>query len=434
MLIPYSTDAPIYHYPISTVGLIVANVFCFVLFGESGPESIWFLHYGSLNPIEWVTSIFMHADWIHLVGNMVFLLAFGLIVEGKLGWYRFLVVYLAIGASQSAIEQVLMLGSSPTSVLAEYGFDSPEALVEGLIAEGWNENDAVMQAMAMLQPQVSCGASAAIFGLLAMCLVWAPRNEFSVFLFLLFRPILFDVSVLWFSIWYFGLQIVSFSVSGFSMSSEALHLMGAAIGFGAGTLYLKRGWVDCEGWDLYKVLSGKYGRDLDKTVAVGSHADPSLMFGTDVAVDDDAGQEKPKPSARSQRGTRLQKIEQLIDSGAIMDATDQMYALQMQDNSPKLDQSRLKRLARGQMAAGMTEDAEVYLEEYVERFPEDDAWARVRCAEIYVANRRPNVALQTLKQVRLSRLSAEDQQKAKRTVRAAKRLVAEGVEDAEPEW
>ena len=73
-------------------------------------------------------------------------------------------------------------------------------------------------------------------------------------------------------------------------------------------------------------------------------------------------------------------------------------------------------------------------EEYVERFPEDDAWARVRCAEIYVANRRPNVALQTLKQVRLSRLSAEDQQKAKRTVRAAKRLVAEGVEDAEPEW
>lgn len=32
MLIPYSTDAPLYHYPISTVSLIVLNVLCFFAF------------------------------------------------------------------------------------------------------------------------------------------------------------------------------------------------------------------------------------------------------------------------------------------------------------------------------------------------------------------------------------------------------------------
>ena len=38
MLIPYSTDAPIYHYPIATVALIIVNVVCFFAFciGMSG--------------------------------------------------------------------------------------------------------------------------------------------------------------------------------------------------------------------------------------------------------------------------------------------------------------------------------------------------------------------------------------------------------------
>ena len=42
MLIPYSTDAPIYHYPIATVSFIVINVFCFFAFcvGLSFSDSI----------------------------------------------------------------------------------------------------------------------------------------------------------------------------------------------------------------------------------------------------------------------------------------------------------------------------------------------------------------------------------------------------------
>ena len=32
MLIPYSTDAPIYHYPIATVTFIVINIICYFAF------------------------------------------------------------------------------------------------------------------------------------------------------------------------------------------------------------------------------------------------------------------------------------------------------------------------------------------------------------------------------------------------------------------
>lgn len=434
MLIPYSTDAPIYHYPISTIGLIVVNVFCFICFGTSDLDSIWYLHYGSFNPLEWLTSIFMHFGVIHLVGNMIFLLAFGLIVEGKLGWYRSLLVYLLIGVSQSGLEQTLMLGRSEASILAEYGFEDREGLVQGLIDADHDEFGAELVADMLLSPGASCGASAAIYGLLAICLVWAPKNDFSVCMFIMIRPILFDVSVMWFAIFYIGWELLRFTMFGFSMGSEALHLMGAAIGFGVGTLFLKRDWVDCENWDLFKVLSGKYGRDLDPTVAVGSHADPTLVFGTDVAVDNDAAKPAPRKSSRAQRSSRLQHIESLIDANSIMEATEAMYALQMQDDSAQLDRSRLKKLAQGQLAAGMTDDAELYLEEYIERFPDDAAWARVRCAEVYVASQRPSAALLTLKQVRLSQLSEKYQALAKRTVRDAKRLIADGVEDAEPEW
>ena len=64
-----------------------------------------------LHPMQWITCNFLHAGLLHLVGNMLFLWSFGLIIEGKLGWYKTLAVYLGIGVVQGAIVQVLMLGS-----------------------------------------------------------------------------------------------------------------------------------------------------------------------------------------------------------------------------------------------------------------------------------------------------------------------------------
>src|SRR5688572_11496221 len=47
----------------------------------------------AFRPHQLITSQFLHADFFHLLGNMVFLFVFGRYVEDRLGWWRFLVVY-----------------------------------------------------------------------------------------------------------------------------------------------------------------------------------------------------------------------------------------------------------------------------------------------------------------------------------------------------
>ena len=58
---------------------------------------------GRLHPIQWVTHNFLHYDVLHLAGNMLFLWSFGIVVEGKLGAFKFLMTYLAIGTLHGAL-------------------------------------------------------------------------------------------------------------------------------------------------------------------------------------------------------------------------------------------------------------------------------------------------------------------------------------------
>ncbi|MCA9048961.1 MAG: hypothetical protein KDA89_09560, partial [Planctomycetaceae bacterium] len=278
----------------------------------------------------------------------------------------------------------------------------------------------------------SCGASAAIFGLLAICLVWAPKNEFHVLMMIGLRVLSFDVTIMFYSLWYFGWEAFYFTISGFSIGSAALHLMGGLVGFGVGVLMLKNEWVNCENWDLFRVLSGNYGPYADPQTTVGSHADPRYMFGKDdVSVKDNV----PKESKASKKNKRLKKVTDLIDSGDFMTASEEMYNLQMVDDRSKLDSDRLKKLCNGLLKAQMPDDAAVFLEEFIERFADDAAWARIRLAQILlVHSKRPSAALETLRGIRLSELSEDMQKLGKKIAANAKQQVKAGVQDAAPEW
>ncbi|MDG1896469.1 MAG: rhomboid family intramembrane serine protease [Fuerstiella sp.] len=396
MLIPIGTDAPLYHYPIATVGLIVANIICFVVTGFGAEETLdpWVLHFGTINPIEWLSTMFAHAGFGHLIGNMFFLWGFGLVVEGKLGWWRVLILYLAIGITQAALIQLIMLPRDTGGAV---------------------------------------GASSAIMGLMAISLVWAPKNELKVFFSLFFRIFIFDVTIMWYACFYLLWEVISWTLlDGMGMSTSALHLSGALIGFGAGVVYLKKGWVDCENWDLFRVLSGNYGRYADSSTTVSSYADPELMFGkSDVAVKDDI----PDNGRPKRNSKRLTKINEMIDCGDFIGASEAMLTLSIEDSDSQFNESRLKKLAVGLLRANMPDEAEIYLEEYVERFPDNAAWARVRLAQVLlVHHKRPSAAMAELKQVRLSQLTEDQQRAAKKMAAAAKKQIRAGVQDAEAEW
>jgi len=218
MFFPFTTDAPLYYRPFGTLALIVLNVLVMFVVGvvPDGFESLALPYGEGLTPLQWISSTFLHFGWEHLFGNMIFLWSFGLIVEGKLGWQRFLPLYLAIAVVECLIEQLIF----------------------------WNSSG------------MSCGASAAIFGLMAICLIWAPRNELSIFYIILLRSGVVEVSIVLFS-------LLNLAMSGLMLyflpdsESELLHLLGAVVGGIAGILLLKTGQVDCEGWDLFSVMSGR---------------------------------------------------------------------------------------------------------------------------------------------------------------------------------
>jgi membrane associated rhomboid family serine protease len=86
--------------------IIVANILVFIM-GLSDPEAYTQLikTYGLVpeqimrgeNLLSLITSMFLHADIIHLGLNMFFLLVSGDAVERELGSARFLVLYIAFG-------------------------------------------------------------------------------------------------------------------------------------------------------------------------------------------------------------------------------------------------------------------------------------------------------------------------------------------------
>jgi membrane associated rhomboid family serine protease len=92
------------------------------------------------------TSMFLHAGWLHLLGNLLFLWIFGINVEGRMGHTRFLLVYLAGGVAANAAQvlvdptsEIPMIGASGaiSAVLGAYLVLFPRARIQSLVFLGF---------------------------------------------------------------------------------------------------------------------------------------------------------------------------------------------------------------------------------------------------------------------------------------------------------
>ena len=61
--------------------------------------------------VTWLTSMFMHGSWLHIIGNMLFLWIFGNNVEDAMGKVRFLAFYLLAGIAATALQTVVTLAA-----------------------------------------------------------------------------------------------------------------------------------------------------------------------------------------------------------------------------------------------------------------------------------------------------------------------------------
>jgi membrane associated rhomboid family serine protease len=183
-VLPLFDSIPTRRAPLVTWGLIAANFA--VWFWELGARSGRIDHYAfypcavdgpcvgaARDHLVWpegvLTSIFLHASWLHILGNMLFLFIFGNNVEDVMGRLRFLVFYV-VGGYVAALGQAF-------------------------VTLHW----AGVQAASI--PNI--GASGAIAGVLGAYFILLPRARVLTLIFVFIR----EIPAFWFLGFWFLLQV-----------------------------------------------------------------------------------------------------------------------------------------------------------------------------------------------------------------------------------
>ena len=90
------------------------------LSGGLGEPADWWRSIRGGTALRLVTALFLHADWAHLLGNLVFLLIFGLPSERAMGPWRFLLLFL-VGGAVANVAAVLSIGTPDRVIIGASG-------------------------------------------------------------------------------------------------------------------------------------------------------------------------------------------------------------------------------------------------------------------------------------------------------------------------
>lgn len=201
-MFPLRDDRPTYTAPIVTILLIAACVLVFFFeLSLDGYSRDYFIGLYGVVPVHLrlsalVTSLFIHGGWAHIIGNMLFLWAFGKSLEDGMGHVKFLIFYLVSGV----VAGITFVLFNPGSTL----------------------------------PTV--GASGAIAGVMGGYLVKFPRARIHTLIFLLFFITTVDIPAVFILLYWFVTQL--FSEYGSLMQTQvssggvayAAHIGGFVIG------------------------------------------------------------------------------------------------------------------------------------------------------------------------------------------------------------
>ncbi|TAH34602.1 MAG: rhomboid family intramembrane serine protease [Planctomycetota bacterium] len=219
-MFPLHDDNPRHGTPLITLALIAVNLLVFVyeltlppgaledLFHSFGfiparfSGEVQLVTDGHVVGGVWltpITSMFLHAGWMHVVGNMWMLWLFGDNVEDRFGHLRFLIFYLACGLGATALHHLTATASEIPTV----------------------------------------GASGAISGVMGAYFLLFPRARITTLVFLFFLVDLVQIP----AVVFLGLWILIQVVSGSMTLGSAGDVGGVAFwahvgGFGAGILLL----------------------------------------------------------------------------------------------------------------------------------------------------------------------------------------------------
>jgi membrane associated rhomboid family serine protease len=141
-----------YSPPVVTILLIATNLLIFLYelsldpWAQNHFVAVWSLTPARFHAIDMFTSMWLHAGWMHVLGNMWFLWVFGDNIEDVLGHGKYLLFYIACGLAAAATHVFFNMDSRLPTV----------------------------------------GASGAIAGVMGAYLVMFPRNRITTLFFFFF--------------------------------------------------------------------------------------------------------------------------------------------------------------------------------------------------------------------------------------------------------
>ena len=224
-MIPLRDTIPSRTFPFVNYALIGVNVLVFLFEVALGPRLEQFVHVFGVVPdrviaiftqapqhipwavIPFLTSMFLHGGWLHLLGNMLYLYIFGDNVEDVLGHFRYLAFYILSGVAASLVH----LGANASSQI----------------------------------PTV--GASGAIAGVMGAYFILFPHSRVVTLLPIFFFIQIVEIpAVVFLGIWF----LIQFLTGSFQSAAAGdvggvawwAHIGGFAVGIGYGLTKLRRAW------------------------------------------------------------------------------------------------------------------------------------------------------------------------------------------------
>jgi membrane associated rhomboid family serine protease len=139
-------------FPVMTTAIIAANAIVFGMELMGGDEFV--MRWSEIPATivaghRWITiltAMFMHGGWMHIIGNMVFLWAFGPQIEDAMGPLKYLVFYLLSGLAASLAQTAIMphstvpnLGASGAiaGVMGAFLITYPRDQIRTVLLLGW---------------------------------------------------------------------------------------------------------------------------------------------------------------------------------------------------------------------------------------------------------------------------------------------------------
>ena len=208
MFLPYSTEVVITRWPISNIAIIALCVIVGLLaFGGGLSEQVvvaMILNGWSLTGL--IGHQLLHANWEHLLVNMLYLWVFGNAVCETVGNTKYLVLFFALGVFAAIVHNIC---------------DGTPAI----------------------------GASGALNGIIGFYLIFFPINRVSCFYWFFVRAGVFDIAGYWLITFWFAFDAWgAFSENNSGIAYWA-HIGGFLSGAALGVLFERKGWAQLATYD-----------------------------------------------------------------------------------------------------------------------------------------------------------------------------------------